>query len=131
MDNSIQQRTDDFPVFWRSLSDAQREFLLATYEIDRRLPHSDGLDKVVPPIGWRSVGLMCGVGLTEVDDFVRTLADLRLVLILDAEMREMGLICGQELWELISDERRKRWNRATILAAVLATVATLVWLFRS
>jgi len=123
-------QAENFPSVWQSLTDAQRKFLLAAYDIDRRLPHSDGSDKVIPPIGWRTIGLMSGINLREVDQVVRTLSELRLVLILDADLREMGLICRHHLRELLEAERHRRWKWATAAAAVLAVVGTLLWRYR-
>jgi hypothetical protein len=127
----MQRTSDNFPAVWRSLSETQRRFLLATYEIDKRLSHGNGVDKVLAPIGWRTVGLMCRVGLDEVDELVRELANLRLVLILDAEIREVALISGQELRELMAAERRRRSNWAALAGAILAAVVTVLWLSRS
>ena len=118
---------NDFPALWQSLTETQRRFLLAAYDIDLRLPHSDGSDKVMSPIGWRTVGLMCGVRLTEVDELVRTLSGLRLVLVLDADLREMGLISRHHLRELLEAERGRRRKWATAAVALLAAVATFFW----
>ena len=123
-------QAENFPSVWQSLTDAQRKFLLAAYDIDRRLPHSDGSDKVIPPIGWRTIGLMSGINLREVDQVVRSLSELRLVLILDADLREMGLICRHHLRELLEAERHRRRKWATAAAAVLAVVGTLLWRYR-
>jgi hypothetical protein len=122
----VQKPTDDFPVLWESLSETQRKFLLAAYDIDDRLPHSEGLDKVIPLISWRTVGLMCGVNLQDVDALVRTLADLRLVYILDLQRCEMALISRTSLMLLAHAQRKKRWDRAT-LAAVIATIIAMLW----
>ena len=122
----MQRATDDFPTVWQSLSDVQRRFLLAAYDIDRRLPHSDGLDKVLPHIGWQTVGLMCGVRLGDVDEFVRTLAELHLVYIMNPEMREIGLICHHSIRDVIEARRRRWWYWAALAAGVLAAAVT-VW----
>ena len=116
--------TDDFAATWQSLSDTHRSFLLAVYDIDKRLPHSDGLDKVLPAIRWRTVGVMCGMRSDEVDELVRTLTASRLVYVLDAQRYEMGLICRHHLRELLDAQRRKRWNWITLAAAVLTAIAT-------
>jgi hypothetical protein len=127
----MQTERNDIPGVWQSLTAPQRKFLLVAYEIDLRLPHSDGLDKVMPPIAWRTVGLMSGVRLNEVDELVRTLSDLRLVLVLDASMREMALISRHQMRELVEAHRRRRWNWATVAVALLAVLGTLLWLSHS
>ena len=124
----MQTERNDFPALWQSLTERQRRVLLAAYDIDLQLRHSEGSDKILPPIGWRTVGLMCGVRLTEVDELVRTLSALRLVLVLDADLREMGLISRHHLRELLEADRGRRWKWAAVAVALLAAVGTILWL---
>lgn len=119
---------DDFLVRWDSLSEIERKFLLTTHEVDERLSHSYGLSKVIPPISWRTVGLMCRVELDEVDDLVRKLAELRLVCIISPELREMGLICGGHLRHMTRMRRKRLWNWATLAAVVVGAAAEFAWL---
>jgi hypothetical protein len=123
--------TDKFPALWWSLSDTQRKFLLNAYEIDKQLPHSEGMSKMMPPIGWRTVGLMSGVNLNEVEEFVRILAELRLIYILDSVRCEMAVICTHHLRELEEARCRRRWDRIGLAVAVLTSVLALFWQFRS
>jgi hypothetical protein len=120
--------TDDFSARWQSLNDVERKFLFATYQIDQRLPHCFELSRILPPISWRTVGLMSGVKLDEVDELVRKLADLRLLRITNPELREMGLICGGHLRRMIDVRRRRQWNWATLIAGLVAGPGTLLWL---
>lgn len=113
----------DFRHKWESLSDLQRSFLLAAHDIDVRMPHSEGLSKIMPPIAWRTVGLMSGVGLHEVDELVRTLSDLGFVMIIDAQGREMSLICGVALRALVEEHRRTRARWLVLISSMLAGAA--------
>ena len=119
---------DDFSVRWESLSDIERKFLLITHEIDERLSHSHGLDRILPPISWRTVGLMCRVELDEVDDLVKKLAELRLVYIINPELREMGLLCGAHLRDMTYKRRKRLWNWATLAALMVGAAAEFAWL---
>jgi hypothetical protein len=112
-----------FAVLWRSLSEQQRRFLLAAYDIDRRLPHSEGLSRVMPMIVPRTIGPMIGAKDEELDDLVRTLADLKLILLLNNERGEFGLISGIEIGELIEARRRRRINWITLGICVVVFIA--------
>ena len=118
----MRQSSDSSQAVWSSLDDRQCAFLLAAYSVDRQLPHSDGLCKVLPAIRWRTIGVRCGLQGHEADEVVATLADIKLVLVMDAEERTMGLICGH-LVRAVFDARRKRWwDRATAAATVLTVL---------
>jgi len=116
--------SDDFAATWQSLSDTHRSFLLAAYDIDKRLPHSEGLDKILPAICWRSVGVKCWIRPNEVDELVRALTASRLVHVLDSEHCKMALLCGHQIRELLGARRRQRYRR--VLSTVLIAAGVLL-----
>ena len=120
---------DPFLIRWQSLSETQRRFLRSAYEIDRELPHSSGLCKVIPLIKWRTVGAMCGLRATESDEVARSLADLNLIMIADQFEQRRALICGTSMYFMLADERRRQWRWVDwIVGAAIAAI--WVWLVK-
>src|SRR3954471_11036165 len=103
----MRQLTDTFPALWQRLNGSQQKFLLTAYEIDKDLPHSEGLSKVFPILRWRTVGAMCGLRASESDRAAQSLSQLNLTYIVDVQNREFFLTCGHGIRELM-DARRKR-----------------------
>jgi hypothetical protein len=123
---SMKDPMDEFIAKWQSLSDIQRSFLLAAYDIDRRLSHSHGFDKVLPPISWRTVGLIARVESSELDQLVNTLADLHMIYIIDPSMCEFGLLCDTAVYLMMSEKRRRRWERISMVAPLLVAAGYLL-----
>jgi hypothetical protein len=115
-------------AIWSALGETERRFLLAAYDVDRTLPHTEydpqGFSKVIPPIKWRSVGAVCGLTADESDALVTALAARNLVLIANAERRQMGLIAGHYIREVVSARRERVWNWVTVVTMVVAFAAT-------
>lgn len=113
---------DNFKAKWESLSDKERQFVLVANEINERLPHSHGLDKIIPALDWQDVALRSGVGLGEVDRLVMKLADMHFVMVLNSERRRMGLLCGHHLRLEERNRRRRVWNWVTLILSILAAI---------
>ncbi len=119
-------------AIWSALTPTERRFLLAAYDVDCTLPHTEydpqGFSKVIPPIKWRSVGAVCGLTADESDALVAALAAKNLVLIVNAERRQMGLIAGLRVAEVVSARRERVWNWVTVVGMLLAFAAT--WFYK-
>lgn len=113
---------------WFALSDAQQLFLRRARDIDRTLPHSEGLSKILPLMNWREVGADCGFSEAASDELVNTLAAQKIVLIIDAGLHRFGLIAGY-LVDEIDAAQRERWVNLTVAAlGVVPVLLYIAWM---
>lgn len=119
---------DNFKEKWESLTEQERQFVLVADEFDRRLPHNDGGDKIIPAIGWQDVALRSGVQLADVERLVMKLAEMHFVMILNPERQTMGALCGGHLRHMEWDHQRRIRNWIDLVTALVMVGIALVWL---
>jgi hypothetical protein len=102
------------------MNDLEREFLIKSFELEEHSRPRGSVERVVPLLSWRTIGVLCGLTGEQTDELVHQLDAAGQLRIRDAEKRQMFLLAGREFAQREMERRRRRfWRRVNWIAIPL------------